>query len=455
MTSPFSEPPPRRSRSPFCALALVLASAGCGGAPADATGKPNVLLISIDTLRADHLGFYGYGRPTSPRLDAFAASATVFDSAHASSSWTLPTMASVFTSTYSSTHKLWGYNGRLDSSFTTLTEVLTARGYDTACVVSHIYCTTRHGLQQGFVHFDDAYAFPEEDADETVTSHIIADKGIRFLEQKERAPDGKPWFLWLHFFDPHASYREHEGFSEAFVTPGERSPTQTEIDLYDGEIAFTDHHVGRVLETLGATGFDQDTIVVLVADHGEEFKDHGSGDQHGHSLFAELVRVPLVVRAPGVPPRRVAQPVRTIDILPTVLELADLGQLAQADGESLGARMRGEDVANAPALAEVRLSRANEWEAVVDGRYKFVRRRMREGVEREIKLFDLEDDPGERQNLALERNDEVARLEAVLDGLLEAARAKGERYGSGTTALGPDAIDALGKLGYADGEQPR
>ena len=154
-------------------ISLLVITAGCGseGPRPRIWGDsppPNVLFLSIDTLRADHLGFYGYARPTSPHLDAFAEEAVVFDAAQASASWTLPGLASLLTSQYTSTHQCLDLGSRLSESFTTFTEHVLAAGYDTACVTSHVFTTTRHGLQQGFVQFDDSYAYPAVDPEDVI-----------------------------------------------------------------------------------------------------------------------------------------------------------------------------------------------------------------------------------------------------------------------------------------------
>jgi arylsulfatase A-like enzyme len=429
------------------ATAVILSAASCGdGEPV--TG-PNVLLVSIDTLRADHVGFYGYDRPTSPRLDSFAETATVFDRAQASASWTLPGMATIFTSTYTSTHGCWDYGGRLDDSFTTLTEVLTANGYDTACVVSHLYCTTRYGLQQGFVHFDDSFALPDIDPELATTSHLISDKGVRFIEQKHASPDERPWFLWLHYFDPHDEYMFQEGFSEKLATPGDRTPRQTIVDLYDGEIAYTDHHVGRVLDALNESRFGEDTIVVLVTDHGEEFQDHG-GDKHGHTLFSELVRVPFAIRAPGLAPSRVTDLVRTIDLMPTVLDLAGLPVPHLAVGTSLVDSMKGAPVGPLTAFSELRLNGDHRLESISSGGYKLIYG-LDDGS---IQLFDTDADPEETNDLSRELPDVVLQLSEELETQRSRAEDLGARYDvAPPTDLPPSITDALGKLGYLGDEE--
>jgi choline-sulfatase len=327
---------------PGLAFAVVGLTA-CGGWSGAPPGAPNVLLITIDTLRADRLGIYGYGKPTSPELDAFAAGAVVFEHAEASAPWTLPALASVMTGEVASTHECWNYGSMLDDSFRTLPELLLTAGYDTAAVVSHLFTTSRHGLQQGFVHTDDSFAYPEVDPAENITSQVISDKAIRFLDQKKASPDDAPWFLWLHYFDPHKEYMQHPGISEGFVTPGAKTRGTLFGDVYDGEVRYTDLHVGRVLARLHELGLEQETVVVLLADHGEEFDDHGAIG-HGHSLHGELVHVPFAIRAPGLAPRRVQELARQIDVLPTVLELVGFPPVPPGlvAGRSLVPAMKGQ-----------------------------------------------------------------------------------------------------------------
>jgi len=422
--------------------ALPFALGACGGT-APVPARPNVLFVSVDTLRADHLGAYGYGRPTSPRIDALADGGLVFENAQASASWTLPGLASVMTSYYTSTHGCWSFGSRLDDSFTTLTEILTAAGFDTACVTSHLFVTTRHGLQQGFVHFDDTFAYPAVDPEDNVTSGLISDRGVRFLEQKAAAPDGKPWFLWLHYFDPHANYMAHEGITERFRTPGERAPNQVDIDNYDGEIAFTDRHIGRVLDALDETGQAGNTIVVLFSDHGEEFLDHG-GLRHGHTLFGELVRVPLILRAPGLEPGRVAGIVRTVDIFPTVLDLVGLPTPADIMGRGL---LR--EGASLPALAETRLDQGALMEALVHDGHKLIHDLRDDSYA----LFDLVNDPREQEDIAGQQPARLAELRKLLRGSVRQSERLSERFETSPELdLSPAVLEQLKGLGYGGGD---
>jgi arylsulfatase A-like enzyme len=437
------------SHLPPAALLTLAALLSCGErTPSAPEAAPNVLLISIDTLRADRLGLYGYARPTSPELDAFAAGAVVFEAAQASAPWTLPSLASVMTAEVVSTHECWDYGSVLDGSFTTLAERLLAAGYDTACVVSHIFATSRHGLQQGFVHTDDTYAYPEVDPSQNITSQVISDKGIRFLEQKRASPEPSPWLLWLHYFDPHREYMKHPGVSEGFLTSGER-PTGTVLgEVYDGEVRYTDMHVGRVLARLRELGFAEGTVVLLLADHGEEFHDHG-GLGHGHSLHREVIRVPLVLRAPGLAPGRVQTVVSHVDVMPTVLALVGLPVPAGIAGRSLVPVARGDSRDETGALAEV-----DHGGIVLDSWCTRRFRLIRSGKDGSLRLFDLAADPEERNDVAAQNPAVVAELLAELERAKGAGRERGKLFGTAreltlTPGIRAD-LEALGYGGSAD-----
>ena len=421
------------------AALLALAPACNEPAPPDL----NVLLLTVDTLRADHLEPYGYGRPTSPGLDAFAETARVFDRAQATSSWTLPGLASLFTGHYTSTHGCWRFDSRLDDSFHTLAEILRDAGYDTAAVASHVFLGTDYGLHQGFVHYDEDLVHSVAASHRAISSPAVTEKGLRFLEHKAAMAAEGPWFLWLHYFDPHDVYQAHEGYAETFGA-------ERDVDLYDGEIAFTDAHLARVLEAVDRLGLADDTLVVFTADHGEEFGDHG-GEKHGHTLYRELVRVPLLIRAPGFPPGRSDSLVSGVDLLPTVLELAGLRPPLPVVGRSLVPELRGEDPGEGAVLAELRLQPEQQLEGVLQGDWKLIVDRR--GDERS--LYDLGADPGETRDLLAEEAEVAAGLERVLEALLESARSAAGAYSSpGSLSLLPGDADRLSDLGYGEGGAP-
>ena len=430
--------------------AAALGAAGIGWAASRerpfearyAGSPPSFLFISVDTLRADHMGTYGYARNTTPEVDAWAKDAVVFENAQASASWTLPGLASALTSFYTSTHRCWTFNSRLDPSFTTLPEVLTDAGYDTMAVTSHVFLAPRYGLQQGFVHFDDEFAHPLEDPTTVITSEMVSDKGIRFLDAKAASTDETPWLLWLHYFDPHGQYNVHPGISEEFGT-------EQELDRYDGELRYTDLHVGRVLRRLEELGLADSTVVVFFSDHGEEFLDHG-GLRHGHALWRELVRVPLIIRAPGVAPRRVPELVRTVDLLPTVLDwVPPLAPPPGIEGVSLFAFLEGRERAPLPALAEIRLQEAFPLECVFEERWKLIVN----SKDASVLLYDTVADPLEQRDVAAEHPEVVAELRERLAAMIARAEEAGRRYGE-AEALGLSETERhdLQGLGYTGGE---
>ncbi len=402
--------------------ALLLAAAAVACAPSPK--RPNVLLITIDTLRADHLGTYGYARPTSPEIDAFAARSVVFENAHSSASWTLPSLASIHTSLLSTTHGCWKISSRLEPEFTTAAEMLRDAGFDTAMVACHIFLGAQYGLQQGFTHVDDELVRPPSDAAEAISSPGVTERGVRFLERKAAAAEDVPWFLWLHYFDPHDTYLPHAGYSEKFGT-------KEEIDLYDGEIAFTDHYVGLVLKKLADLGLEDDTIVVITADHGEEFGEHGF-KRHGYSLYQEAVRIPLVVKVPGAPARRIAEVVGNVDVLPTVLDACRV-EVAQVQGATCAHELEGRSLLGAirgtaalsagQVVSEVRWHDGQDLRMVREGPWKLIEDQSTKQERNQGALYDLAADPREATDLRARDGERAQRMaEAVLHRLGRAIR---------------------------------
>lgn len=431
------------SRRPHAiASALVLAAAAACAPSADP--PPNLLLVTVDTLRADALGAYGYERPTSPRLDAWAARAARFDSAQATSSWTLPTLATLHTGLLPVTTHTRDFASALPLAFETLAERLRVAGYETAAVASHTFLGIRHGLHQGFTHFDDDLVLFVADSHQAITSDDVTARGREFVDRAQAARernDDRPWFLWVHYFDPHDTYLAHAGFSERFGTERER-------DLYDGEIAWTDHHLGALLEHLAATGLDRDTVVCVVADHGEEWGDHG-GLRHGHTLYDELLRVPLLLAGPGVPSGSFDAPVSTADVFPTLLGL--LGQPIPdgLPGRDVRPLFEGRELEPARALV-AELDLGFDLDAVRSGDLKLLVDRRSGRTE----LYDLARDPAEQRDLSELRPDDVERLRALLGAELERARADGQPFApDAPLSMSPAELDALEKLGYGETRQ--
>ena len=451
--------------SGWLALAVSLSPAlvACGSRDSSPT-RPNVILISIDSLRADHLACYGYERPTSPAIDALAAGGVLFERAVAQAPWTLPSHASLFTSLYTRTHQTGDVSRRLPP-FPTLATELAGAGYSTMAVVGGTFMQTEFGLDRGFEIYDDELAKAgHRQSHRAVTSPETLEKSLQLL-----GTSPSPFFLFVHFWDVHYDYippapydtlfdPDYEGditghrfYGNDAVNAG-MDPADLEhiLALYDGEIAWVDEHVAKLLSELEARGLAEDTLVVLTADHGDEFFEHGLKG-HTHSLYEELLHVPLVVRGPGVPSAvRVPQRVELIDVMPTVLELVGLPVPDGAQGRSLRPLLDGAPWPPRPSFAET--SKARKTANKADKGYAstvYLEERKLIQYERQRhpdEVYSLGDDPGEHNDLSASP--------AGAAPLLEAHRSWLERIPTGRAALhgGLDAhtLEQLKGLGYVD-----
>lgn len=300
--------------------------------------RPNVLLVSIDTLRADSLSLYGAKRPTSPHLDAFAADALVFERALSTSTWTLPSHGSLFTGLLPDRHALLSIHDRLSERALTVAERLRRLGYRTAAFTDGGFLHPRWGLSRGFDRWDvtPGQAWQPKDV------AVIAGQASRWLQENRFAP----FFLFVHTYETHQPYRDREGFAERFLPPGAPrgdSPNVVGLDaanlsaaeleriraLYDAGVSRADHFLGALLEELARSGRLDDTAVIVTSDHGEELGDHGRFEHALGRVWDECVHVPLIVRPPGgVAPdldpaaRRPRVPVTSLDVAPTILAWA-------------------------------------------------------------------------------------------------------------------------------------
>ena len=307
----------------------------------DAYGKAKgIVLVSIDTLRRDHVGAYGYGPPTTPRLDALARAGLVAEDAASVSSWTLPSHLSMLTSLDPAAHGGTDMRHGFRGGVPTLPALLRAAGYATQAVTSHLYVSGVYGLDAGFDRLD----FHQD--------RRAADVAGRAIDLIDRFAD-RPFFLFLHFYDPHWHYDPPEEVKAKFVKPyagaitgrwGDFSSRPASavtpadlahlLSLYDAEIRYTDDEVGRVLDHLSARGALDGTLVLVTSDHGEEFLEHGSWE-HQKTLYEEVIRVPLIARGPGIAPRREPAPVSLLDVAPTILAWAGVAVPTSFAGRSL------------------------------------------------------------------------------------------------------------------------
>ena len=400
-------------------LAAAVTACGAGGEGGREARRPNIVLYVVDTVRADRLGLYGYDKPTSPRLDAFAADALVFENAYAQSSWTRPAVASLFTGLLPPAHRAAGRRSVLAEDAVTLAEILSAAGYEAMGLVRNPNVHRNFGFAQGFSRFRSE----DRDRDETMLERVR-------LWLDERRDPGAPFFLYLHAIDPHGPYDPAPEFERMFdagdapahyrtvryllelnrrdVEPAEGA-AEALSRLYDAEIAQSDRAFGDLLDELEARGLAADTAVIHVSDHGEEFQEHGRWE-HGLSLYEEVLRVPFVMRLPGVSARRFETPAQHIDLLPTLLGYLGIRGPATDGRDLLAERRRGDAGSDVYAHLDLDGRRAA---AVIRGRYKLVLP-LSPSQGSEPLLFDLQADPGERENLAASRPAVVERLLEVL-----------------------------------------
>lgn len=380
---------------------------GCEEPAADPTPQPDLLLISIDTLRADHLGAYGYPRATSPHIDALATRGVVFDNTMSTSSWTLPVHASLLTGLYPSQHQIRDDGVRLPSRIPTLAGALRDAGYHTFAVVSQVYVSRAFGFERGFAHFDDELI---QGGKTNPIAELVVD---RFFEALDSA-DERPFFAFVHFFDPHWPYTPPGEFAHRFVDPDYPGPIdgsmsslapwfdsnltldpvdrEQMIALYDAEIAYLDDQLGRLFEGLRERGRLEDTVVVLTADHGEEFREHQQLG-HGRTLYEEQLRVPLIIAGAGAfpPGEHRSDLASTIDVAPTLLELAGAEPLEHSVGRSL---LRPAE--HAPIRHAESIRFGLEIRAVRQGHHKVIEM----PANKRRRYFDLDRDPGEKRALA-------------------------------------------------------
>jgi arylsulfatase A-like enzyme len=352
----------------------------------------DIVLITIDTLRAD-LGFMGYPRAVSPNLDALAKRATVFERGYSMASYTGKSIGPMLIGKYGSeTHRNWGHFNKFSDEDTFVAERLKRAGYTTLSVQGHRYFGAFGGLDRGFDKVDLSAAPPEGaawDVDNIRTSDKISDAAIELLKS---AKGTDKLFLWVHYLDPHADYLKHAD-GPSFGT--------SQRDLYDGEIAFTDKHVGRVLDQIAQSARAKRTAIIITSDHGEAFGEHKML-RHGFELWEELVHVPLVVYLPGSKPSRVGARRSAIDVVPTILELAKVSPPTGTDSDFVSgvslvadAFLDGKEAAPRDILVDMPAGPYNE------ARRSFIHGDLKLTISggSRFELYDLAKDPGERKNL--------------------------------------------------------
>jgi arylsulfatase A-like enzyme len=421
-------------------------------------GRPNVLLITVDTLRSDHLHAYGYARQTSPNLDRLAARGLLFTAAETVQSATWPSLTSLQTSLYPGSHGVVWNGHDMPGGIVTLAELLQATGYSTAAFLANM----KRARHPGFSLVFTPHESEQSGDDRAATEAAIAELRL----ERER-----PFFLWLHLISPHASYDPPAPWDTAFsqapshVTGAidelvrireKRIPLSEKdvahvVGLYDGEVAFADHLMGRVLTAVQDLGLESETLIVFTADHGEDLLEHNRYFFHSPSMYGSSLRVPLVLALPGVLPtgETTDQPASLVDLAPTVLGLLDLAPPAAFQGENLlpGKRLPARPVRSrlfSETNGAIFGVSAGGWRLIVNplgrdpgapgGPYHIA----------PVELYDLEQDPGERHDVAARRTDIVSALR----GEIERWKSRYRRREPGPQTIDPSTLEELRALGY-------
>lgn len=417
-------------------ISVLVAAALLGAAP-------NVVFLSVDTLRADHLGCYGYPHSTSPTIDALAAQGLLFEDVLAEVPLTNPSFGAMMTSRYPRMTGVTRNGLPMPESVPKVAELFRAAGYQTMCVQSNWTLKSKlSGLHRGFDIYDDHFHTRRWGI---IKSERYADEVTDIAVKLVRARDAKrPTFLWVHYSDPHAPYRRHRGFepSEA-AYPGHNKVDRVRRS-YDSEIAYMDSHIARFLAALPK----ENTFIVFVADHGESLFEHDYLG-HGRRIYQTCVRVPLIVHGPGIAPGRSGRPGRLLDIGPTLLALAGLElapgmlghNLLAPDAAPPNARFLetyGGAVPNFPGAKALMADQKPIRRGVVQEGWKLIL--GGEGPE----LFNLRDDPMESKNLSESMPDKAAQLGALLQQFEENVKSRQREQ----APLDEQDIEALKSLGY-------
>ncbi len=392
------------------------------------------MLVTIDTLRPDRLGCYGYGAIETPSLDNVARRGVLFENAVTAVPLTAPSHASVFTGLNPMQHRVRDTGGFiLDASHPTLAKILRAQGWDTAAFVGSSVLKRQFGFDQGFAVYDDA--MPRADAKKSRSEYAerragaVVDRAARWLA----AHGSNPFFLWVHVFDPHSPYDPPSPFRERY-----------RARPYDGELAYTDQQLGRLFAAVDQVSPPEQTLLAVVSDHGESLSEHGEYN-HGVFLYDSTVRIAFLLAGPGIPSGlRVKQQARTIDVLPTLLEIMGSKVPDGVQGSSLTPAFAGKETPTESAYLETLYPKINmgwaELRGIRTNNWKYIRAPHPE-------LYDLTQDPGETANVAASHPDELRQLE----NRLQAVTGNELTEKVQTTMADPRTLKQLKSLGYLGG----
>ncbi len=456
---------------------LLLGILGCARPPEALPVPRRIFFITVDTLRADHLGHFGYPRATSPNLDELAASGTVFERAIAQWPKTTPSFASIFTGLYPRTSGLTHRAAaRLEASFRTLPETLQEAGFTTLATVSNPILEGDLGWDQGFDEYLETWSSQPSTDDPIANRPRVQAPLVNALarSQLKRHVDADKLFVWIHYSDPHTPYILPDGVENPFlgdaldqgdeVVEGRLSRARALGDerrlghyvaQYDANIQVADRHIGEILSFARDLGLLDEALVVFTSDHGEALGEHETYFRHSGVPYNVCAHVPLIVSFPGVlaAGERISSPVELLDLFPTLAEIAAPGSAPRdLEGRSLLtllAPSRQEPEADNGsfryAFSEAGTPTRRHL-SVQDGRWRLLARTSRDGAAdpERLRLFDLVADPGEERNLAEERREELRRLRAELRGWTRANPPVDADGGA------DDNLDALRAMGYVD-----
>jgi arylsulfatase A-like enzyme/Flp pilus assembly protein TadD len=431
----------RLSLRALASLALIATLAGCTRGPAPAPPARHVVIVTIDTLRADRLGCYGARDVATPRLDRLASLGALALEASAHVPLTRPSHVSLFTGLLPTEHGIRdNVSPALVPKVALLAERFHAAGFATGAFVSSVVLDAQSGLGRGFDAYADRFAGASGDAPFLNTVQKPGEQTIAEALAWLREQQGKRVLLWLHLYEPHDPYEPREPYLSRYAGRP-----------YDGEVAWSDELFGRFEDGIRGLGLgDADTALVVTSDHGEGLGEHDES-LHGFFAYQTTLRVPFLVRAPGIPPgRRLERTVRLVDVFPTVLELAGLPPVTEPlAGRSLAAALRGapepaEPTTYAETLVPLLQFGWSDLRVIREGRFKYIQAPRPE-------LYDLRDDPGERRDLARDRPQQADAMRNALATVLER-----ERRGRAAEGSRPsdELIERLGALGYVGAGGP-
>jgi arylsulfatase A-like enzyme len=479
------------------ASTTIEASAARAALGGETRPPQGVIFIIADTLRRDHLPFYGYDRDNAPFLSTLAAEGAVFEDAIAQGTWTKISVPSILTSLYPSTHGLKDMPDRISASITTAAEAFRGAGFTTLATSSIPFSGKLTNLHQGVdVLHERASLVDSSDLLSAKTAKGFVDRLLPWIEKNR----DRPFFAFLHVFDPHSPFEPAAPYNSMWMDPDTMAahrddmekvmeeishpffkpqalPTQEEIDRtdvdqaayverekvwYDASIRAMDVEIARLVERLGELGLAEDTLIVFLADHGEEFLEHGR-HFHGYNAYGEMINIPLVMWWPGVIPagKRVATTVQAIDVLPTVLDLARIPVPEEAQGQSLLPLVAGDPPEELgwrrrPAFAERAYAPTAftddtdpiEAITVVDGEWKLIKNLALPEGRPEYELYDHREDPINTTNLADQHPDVVERLSKLLESWHESAKAAHIAPDAAAEDMSPEELERLRSLGY-------